>query len=265
MERRLEGKTALVTGSESGIGAEIAKIYAENGANVVVVEFAYPDWAADVASYAQERGSQSLVVHADVRSEDDVERLFGEAERQFGAVDILVNDAGINGHSKEVVDLPLDLWRETLETNLTGAFLCSRRFLRKIRDSKRKGGKIINISSVHETMPMIGAAEYCASKGGMLMFTKTLALEAAKYHVNVNSIGPGTIITPMNKELKSDPKQLKEEEKSIPWGRVGYPEDIASAALFLATEQSDYMTGTTMFVDGGMLLNVGSGPPPSSL
>jgi glucose 1-dehydrogenase len=261
MERLLENKTAIVTGSESGIGAEIAKRYAEHGANVVVVEFAYPDWANDVARYASEHGAQALVVHADVGKEEDVERLFSQAEQRFGTVDILVNDAGINGHDKEVVDLSLELWQETLNTNLTGVFLCSRRFLRAIRDAKRTGGKIINISSVHETMPMIGTAEYCASKGGLLMFTKTLALEAAKYKVNVNNIGPGAILTPMTKELKSDPEKMKEEEEAIPWGRVGRPEDIASAALFLATGQSDYMTGATIFVDGGLLLNVGSGPP----
>lgn len=257
----LQEKVAVVTGAESGIGAQIAKEFAQAGARVVVNEFAYPDWAADVVKYAQEHGGQAVCVHADVADEGDVERLFAQAEREFGPVDILVNNAGINGHGKETIDLSLELWNQTLATNLTGPFLCARRMLRGLRDAKRKGGKIINITSVHETMPMIGFAEYCASKGGMLMFTKTLALEAAKFGVNVNSIAPGAIMTPMNKELKEDPKEMQHEREVIPWGRVGQPEDIAHVARFLAGSASDYMTGTTVFVDGGMLLNVASGPP----
>lgn len=261
MDRLLSGKTAIVTGAESGIGAEIAKRFGEHGANIAVVEFAYPEWARDVVRYIEEHGSQALSVHADVGKEADVETLFAQTEERFGDVHILVNDAGINGHDKEVVDLDLELWEQTLRTNLTGPFLCSRRFMRAVKNGKRSGGKIINISSVHESMPMIGTAEYCASKGGLMMFNKTLALEAAKYKVNVNNIGPGAIITPMNKEVKDDPEKRKEEEKKIPWGRVGCPDDIASAALYLASEQSDYVTGATLFVDGGLLLNVGSGPP----
>ncbi|HET7813827.1 MAG TPA: glucose 1-dehydrogenase [Candidatus Baltobacteraceae bacterium] len=261
MERLLTGKTAIVTGAESGIGAEIAKRFGENGANVAVVEFAYPDWARDVVRYIEEHGGKAIAVHADVGKESEVEHLFSQTESQFGNVDILVNDAGINGHNKEVVDLALELWEETLRTNLTGPFLCSRRFLRAVRDGKRTGGKIVNISSVHETMPMIGTSEYCASKGGLMMFNKTLALEAAKYKVNVNNIAPGAIITPMNEEVRVDPEERRKEEEKIPWGRVGCPDDIASAALFLASGQSDYVTGTTLFVDGGLLLNVGSGPP----
>lgn len=264
MERVLEGKTAVVTGAESGIGAEIAKRFGEHGARVTVVEFAYPQWAAGVAKHITEHGGQARVVHADVGQEADVERIFKETEDAFGRADILVNDAGINGHGKEVIDMPLEIWHRTLLTNLTGPFLCARRFLRAIRDAGGKGGKIVNISSVHETMPMIGTAEYCASKGGLMMFNKTLALEAAKLKVNVNNIGPGAIITPMNEELKDDPKQRKEEEEKIPWGRVGCPQDIADAALWLASPQSDYVTGTTLFIDGGLLLNVGSGPPTTS-
>lgn len=261
MERLLSGKTAIVTGAESGIGAEIAKRYGEHGANVAVVEFAYPDWAREVVTYIEEHGGHAISVHADVGKEPDVEQLFAETEARFGEVHILVNDAGINGHNKEVVDLDLELWEETLRTNLTGPFLCSRRFMRAVKNGKRTGGKIVNISSVHETMPMIGTAEYCASKGGLMMFNKTLALEASKYKVNVNNIAPGAIITPMNKEVKEDPEERKKEDEKIPWGRVGCPDDIASAALFLASAQSDYVTGTTLFADGGLLLNVGSGPP----
>jgi glucose 1-dehydrogenase len=261
MDQQLTGKVAIVTGAESGIGASIAKLMGEHGARVVVTEFAHPQWAHNVVDHIKRSGGDAMAVHVDVSKERDVESLFGKAETEFGPVDILVNDAGINGHGKEVIDISFDMWQETLATNLTGPFLCSRRFLRAIRDAKRTGGKIINISSVHETMPMIGFAEYCASKGGLMMFTKCLGLEAAKFKVNVNSIAPGAIMTPMNDELKEDPAKMRKEETVIPWGRVGDPDDIGRMALVLAGPQSDYMTGTTVFVDGGLLLNVGSGPP----
>jgi len=261
MDKALEGKVAIVTGAESGIGAAIAKLFGENGASVAVVEFAHPDWAQDVADHIGANGGKAITVHADVSKERDVETLFARTEKELGPVDILVNDAGINGHGKKVVDLTLDLWSETIATNLTGVFLCTRRFLRGMRDAKRKGGKIVNISSVHETMPMIGFSEYCAAKGGLMMLTKCLGLEAAEFKVNVNSLAPGAIVTPMNEEVRVDPEERRKEEEKIPWGRVGQPEDMASIALFLATPQSDYMTGTTVFADGGLLLNVGSGPP----
>jgi glucose 1-dehydrogenase len=261
MNGELRNKVAIVTGAESGIGAEIAKMFGECGARVAVVEFAHPDWARDVVDYIKSKDGDAISVHADVSSERDVEALFAQTEKAFGPVDILVNDAGINGHNKEVVDMDLALWEETIATNLTGPFLCSRRFLRAVRDGKRSGGRIINISSVHETMPMIGTAEYCASKGGLMMLTKTLGLEAAKFQVNVNSIAPGAIVTPMNKEIKHDEKKRHKEEQAIPLGRVGQPQDIARVAVALAGSEAAYMTGTTVFVDGGLLLNVGSGPP----
>ncbi len=261
MSSELQDKVAIVTGAESGIGAEIAKRFGTSGAKVIVNEFARPQWAADVVQFIKDNGGNAVSVHADVGTEEGAETLFRQAEEHFGVVEILVNNAGINSHDKEVIDLDYDLWLQTLTTNLNGPFLCSRRFLRGIRDVQKSGGKIINITSVHETMPMLGAAEYCASKGGLMMFTKCLALEAAKMHVNVNSIAPGAILTPMNKELKENPKQMEHEKEVIPWGRVGKPEDIASMAVVLASDLSDYMTGTTVFVDGGMLLNVASGPP----
>lgn len=261
MDIALSGHVAVVTGSESGIGRAIAKIFGSNGASVIVNEFARPNEAEDTVREITGAGGHAAAVHADVRYEPDVERLFSEAERHFGPVTLLVNDAGINSHDKEVLDLELAEWNETLQTNLTGPFLCARRFLRAVRDAKRTGGKIINISSVHEQMPAKGTAEYCAAKGGLMMFTRCLALEAAQFKVNVNSIGPGTIMTPMNQDLAKDTHKRKEHEKTIPWGRVGFPDDIGKAALFLASGESDYMTGQTIFVDGGMLLNVGSGEP----
>ncbi len=260
MQISLTGQVAVVTGSESGIGQSIAKLFGENGAGVVVNEFAYPDRANETVEDIEDAGGKALAVHADVRKEEDVDKLFAAAESKFGPVTLLVNDAGINGHGKEVVDLDFHLWQETLGTNLTGPFLCSRRFMRSYKEQGRSGGRIINISSVHETMPMMGFAEYCATKGGLMMFMRCLALEAAKYKVTVNNIGPGAILTPMNQELKEDPEKRKEQEKTIPLGRVGVPDDIGRVALFIAGSESSYMTGATVFVDGGLLLNVGSGP-----
>lgn len=260
MQRVLDREVAIVTGSESGIGQSIAVLFGASGAHVVVDEFAYPERARQTVELIEKAGGRAVAVHADVRAENDVERLFAAAERQFGPVTILVNDAGINGHGKEVIDMDLHLWQETIGTNLTGPFLLSRRFMRSYREAGRRGGRIINISSVHETMPMIGSAEYCATKGGLMMFMRTLALEAAKFSVTVNNIGPGAILTPMNQELKEDPQKRKEQEKTIPLGRVGEPDDIGRVALFLAGPDAAYITGTTVFADGGLLLNVGSGP-----
>lgn len=254
-------KVALVTGSESGIGQSIAIHLGSNGIAVCVVEFAQPDGAAKTKQAIEQAGGKAIVVHADVRSETDVDRAFSLAEQALGPVSILVNDAGINGEHKPVADLSIDGWQEVLATNLTGPFLCSRRFLQPYKSGSLNGGRIINISSVHEEMPAKSVAAYCAAKGGVRMFMRCLALEAAEFGVTVNNIGPGTIMTAMTKELAENPDELKEHEKTIPLGRTGQPDDIGKVALFLASDGSAYMTGTTIFVDGGMLLNVGSGPP----
>ncbi|HEV2261938.1 MAG TPA: glucose 1-dehydrogenase [Candidatus Rubrimentiphilum sp.] len=264
MDKALQGQVAVVTGAESGIGQSIAQFFGQSGASVIVNEFAYPDRARETVEAIERAGGRAAAVHADVTKERDVEKFFSTAEKEFGPVTILVNDAGISGEEAEVADLTLEAWNETLETNLTGPFLCARRYMQAYRDSKRSGGRIINITSVHETMPAIGMSAYCATKGGLMMFTRCLALEAAKYKITVNNIGPGTIMTPMNEDLAKNPQERKEHEKTIPIGRVGYPEDIGRVALFLASPQSKYMTGTTVFVDGGMLLNVASGPPQSN-
>jgi len=257
----LDGQVAVVTGSESGIGQSIAVAFGLAGAAVVVNEFANPEGARATVSTINAGGGTAVSVHADVSQEGDVERLFAQAEQLGTRASILVNDAGVNANGKDVVDTELDDWNRTIATNLTGAFLCSRRFLRAVREREEAGGKIICITSVHQEMPALGTAAYCATKGGLHMFVKCLALEAAQYGVNVNAIAPGTILTAMTKELIENPKERAEHEKTIPWGRSGVPEDIAQAALYLASANSDYVTGTTLVVDGGMLLNVASGPP----
>ena len=156
--------------------------------------------------------------------------------------------------------MSLESWTRTITTNLTGVFLCSRRFARA-RRHLTTGGKIVTISSVHEEMPAIGVAEYCAAKGGLRMFTRCLALELAIHKINVNNIAPGTILTPMNQDLLDDEPALRDHEQTIPWKRAGVPADVASLALFLASDAADYITGATFTIDGGMLLNVANGIP----
>lgn len=253
-------RTAIVTGADSGIGAAIARVFASSGANVTVNYIEDEDGARGVVRDIESAGGNALLVKADVRSETDVERLFSQTEHRFGTVDVLVNNAAVNSAGKDVADLELSEWQKLIDTNLTAGFLCSRRFVRPLRERKQPG-RIINITSVHQEMPAKGVAEYAAAKAGLWNFSKVLALEVAELGITVNNIAPGTILTPMNQELLDDPKALAEHVKTIPMRRAGRPEDIAGVALFLAGNASSYMTGATLVVDGGMLLNVGSGVP----
>lgn len=257
----LEGQVAVVTGAESGIGQAVAVAFGREGAAVVVNEFAHPEGARATVATIVSNGGKAVAVRADVTKEADVETLFAAAEQMGTRASILVNDAGVSPGGEDLIDTTLESWNRVIATNLTGPFLCSRRFLRALRERKERGGKIVCITSVHQDMPALGVASYCASKGGHHMLVKCLALEAAAYGVNVNAVAPGTILTPMTKELMEHPHERAEHEKTIPWGRSGVPNDIAHAAVYLASEKSDYVTGTTLVVDGGMLLNVASGPP----
>jgi glucose 1-dehydrogenase len=260
MPKQLEGTVAVVTGADSGIGAEIAKLFAANGA-AVAIDYLHDEAGARATRDAIHRaGGRAHIVQADVSDEAAVEALFTTAERELGAVSILVNNAGRNASGNQVLDMSFETWTRTIATNLTGVFLCSRRFARARRHTTG-GGKIVTISSVHEEMPAIGVAEYCAAKGGLRMFTRCLALELAIHKINVNNIAPGTILTPMNQDLLDDPTALHDHEQTIPWKRAGVPADIAAMALFLASDAADYITGTTFAVDGGMLLNVANGIP----
>lgn len=260
MNRRLEGRVAIVTGADSGIGQAIAELFAAEGARVTI-DYLNDRAGAEATQRAIESaGGQAMTVRADVGDEEQVEALFAACEAKFGPPDILVNNAARNSSDVRVLDMPAQQWEATLRTNLTGPFLCSRRFARGLAGIGR-GGKIINITSVHEEMPAIGVADYCASKGGLRNLTRCLALELATAKINVNNIAPGTVLTSMNQDLLDDPKALAEHEQTIPWKRAAKPEDVAKSALFLGSEDSDYVTGTTFVVDGGMLLNVGNGVP----
>lgn len=255
----LTGHTALITGAESGIGRACALALANAGAAVCI---GYKDdgaGAEETRRQATAAGARAVTVRADVGSPHDVERLLAACVKELGTPDLLVHSAGINAHGKRVVDLAPAEWDAVLRTNLTGPFLVARAFLRALPVGTP--GRIVIVTSVHEEMPALGVAEYCASKGGLRSLVRCLALEAAARRVTVNAIAPGTIVTAMTQELIDDPAAMAEHEKTIPLGRAGRVDDIAAAAVFLCGDGADYITGTSITVDGGMLLNVASGPP----
>lgn len=254
----LAGQTAIVTGSSSGIGYAIAVAMAKVGANIVVNYHSDEKGAANAVAEIEQAGSKAISVQADVGKEEDVFRLFDEARKQFGTVDILVNNAGIQKDSA-FVDMTLAEWRRVMETNLTGQFLCAREAAKEfikhpVRPNVRASGNIIFISSVHDIVPWAGHANYTASKGGETMLMKTLAQELAPKRIRVNSVAPGAIRTDINKDVWSDPAQRKTLMEMIPYHRIGEPEDVAKVAVWLASDDADYITGAVIYVDGGMTL-----------
>lgn len=255
----LRGQTALVTGASSGIGKAVAKALAGAGANVVV-NYAGDEAAADeVVRDIRESNGDAVAVKADVSSEDEVIRMFETARREYGTVDVLVSNAGIQEDSA-FLDMTIEKWERVIGVNLTGAFLCAREaareFIRRgvVAGRSKTAGKIIFMSSVHEAIPWAGHVNYAASKGGMMQLMKTIAQELAPHRIRVNSIAPGAIKTPINRSAWETPEAEARLLKLIPYGRVGEPEDIASVAVWLASDESDYLVGATVFVDGGMML-----------
>ena len=254
----LRGKVAFVTGAGSGIGAAIAARFAEAGAKIAVVVRVEDERAIKSLAAVEAAGSIGQIVVADVCVEASVERAFALTRDVLGVPTILVNDAGIDALGKYVADMTIDEWERAIRTNLTGPFLCARAFLRGL-EGNGAGAKIVNISSVHEEIPRAGAAEYCASKGGLRNLTRVLALELAPRKITVNGIAPGMILTPMNQADLDDPAKLKTDEKTIPLKRAGRPQEIAELAVFLASPAADYVTGSTYVMDGGLMQNTGQG------
>ena len=252
MEIQLNGKHALVTGANSGIGKAIALALGAAGADVAVNYVTHPESADEVVEAIRAKGVQSMAVEADVSNPDAVEAMFKQIETQWGAVDILVNNAGIDGQRALGWEADPKNWRKVLEVNLFGAFYCARAALKGMVN--RKSGVILNITSVHEVIPWSGYSAYTASKAGQSMLTKTLAQEAAPYGVRVLAVAPGAIKTPINQSVWSDPQQLADLETKIPYRRMGTPEEIAEAVAILVSDATPYITGTTVFVDGGMTL-----------
>ena len=255
---RLDGKVALVTGSDSGIGQATASEFAREGADVVISYLHDRDGADHTRQVVEAEGRRAIVVHCDVSDEDQVAAMFDEAMKVFGTLDILMNNAGVDASGQKVAELPTELWDKAIRTNVYGYFFCCRRFA-QLRTSAGGGGKIINVTSVHEDVPNVGGADYDCSKGAIRMLTRTLALELAPIKVNVNGLAPGMVLTPFNQAAIDDPDLLDEQVRSIPWKRAAEPTEIARLALFLASSDADYVTGATYVMDGGLMRNLGQG------
>lgn len=259
----LSGHVAIVTGSDSGIGAAVARVFAAAGADVAV-SYLHDAGGADGTKTAVEAvGQRALMRRLDVCSEAEVESYFDEVFAKLGAATLLVNAAGIDAGGVAVRDMTLAAWRAALETNLTGPFLCTRAFLRRLPPSEDGTSgvraKIINITSVHEELPRAGASEYCASKGGLRNLTRCLALELAPECITAVSVAPGMIFTPMNQRDIDDPEQRAKDEATIPLRRGGRAEEVAGLVLWLASPAADYATGTSFTLDGGLMQNTGQG------
>ncbi|GAA4159287.1 SDR family oxidoreductase [Chryseobacterium ginsenosidimutans] len=259
MEISLRNQVAVVTGASSGIGSGIAKSLASAGATIIVNHSSErsTDEAEAVLKEITDAGGNGITYQCDVSKEDQVVKMFQDVVSQFGTVDILINNAGVQKDSK-FTEMTLDQWNTVIGINLTGQFLCAREaikeFLRRGIDTSRSVacGKIIHISSVHEIIPWAGHANYASSKGAIRMLMQTLAQEYGADKIRVNSICPGAIQTPINKNAWSTPEALDSLLKLIPYNRIGQPQDIGNLAAFIASDLADYITGTSIFVDGGM-------------
>jgi len=253
---RLEGKTAIVTGAGTGIGQAIALAFAKEGASVVVDYVGDASVAEETLSKINAMGGKSLGVAADVSNPDQVNGLIQQTLAAFGKLDIFVNNAGIE-KKFAFVDYPLEEWQKIVAVNLTGAFLCSQAAARQMI-AQGSGGRIINISSIHEDLAFPLNAPYSATKGGIRMLMRTIAVELAPHQITVNNIGPGAIFTPIDKDVEIDAKLNDQILAEIPLGRWGKPEEVAQLAVYLASDDAAYITGSTHFIDGGMLRNAGS-------
>jgi len=262
MNPSLKGQAALVTGADSGIGKGVALALAAAGAKLIINYAHNHDAAEATVAEIKEAGGEAFAVQADVSHEDQVKEMFAQMYAQYGTIDILVNNAGLQKDSR-FVDMSLDDWNTVISINLTGQFLCSREaareFIRRgvVEGRSRAAGKIICMSSVHEVIPWAGHVNYAASKGGISMFMKSIAQELAPHKIRVVGIGPGAIQTPINKAAWDTPEALDKLLTLIPYNRIGKPEDIGKLATWLASDEADYITGTTIFMDGGMTLYPG--------
>jgi len=255
---KLKDKVALISGANSGIGRAIATRFAQEGAHVAVnylpIKNNAADAQAEVDDFEKTYGETGIAVGGDVSKREDVQAMFDAVVKQFGRVDIVVNNAGIE-FKKAFVDVTDDEWNKVLNVNLFGAFVISQLGARQMI-AQGGGGKIINISSVHEDIPFPGYTAYCASKGAMRMMMRNLAMELAPNKINVNNIAPGAIATPINQSVLDDPQAMKNALTEIPWGRFGKPEEVAAVAAFLASDEAEYVTGSTYYVDGGLTQQV---------
>jgi len=258
MAGKVQGKVALITGSDSGIGQGSALEFAKEGANIVIHYLKDREGAETTRRHVEELGGKTAVVQADCRDEAQVERMFDEALAEFGAIDILMNNENPGSVGKEVAEMSTEEWDNSLRAGLYGYFFCCRRFIRHRREQGGRG-KIINVTSVHETIPTAGSADYDAAKGAVRNLTRTLALELAPDKINVNNIAPGMILTPMQGEALYDPRAREEKTQHIPWKRAGEPWEIGRLAVYLASDDADFITGASVFIDGGQMMQQGQG------
>jgi len=249
----LKGKVAIVTGSSSGIGLAIAELFAKEGAKVIVTYHSGDERAKQVIDQIEKNGGVAKAYKLNVSDSDEVHQFFMDVDKDFGDINILVNNAGVNGSETPVEDMTLEQWDSVVKTNLYGPFFASREFLQLKKKYKTyKGSRIINVTSIHEYVNVPGNANYNAAKSGMRNLAYTMALELASREMTVNNIAPGMILTPINEKVMKDPAKLKRAENIIPFKRGGKPEEVANVALFLASEASSYVTGSTYTVDGAL-------------
>ncbi len=257
--QRLSGQTCIVTGANSGIGEAVATAIGRSGANVVINYVSNSEIAEDIAHKIAKDSlcGDAIAIHCDVSKEDQVEAMFQQAISHFGTVDICVPNAGLQRDSP-LHEMSLEDWNFVLDVNLTGQFLCAREAIREFlrrgmrSDVSKSLGKIIHMSSVHQIIPWAGHANYAASKGAIVMLMKSICQEYGPHKIRCNSIAPGAIKTPINRDAWETTDALDELNKLIPYKRIGVPEDIGSVAVWLASDESEYINGTTIFVDGGM-------------
>jgi glucose 1-dehydrogenase len=250
MDIRLDGKRALVTGGNSGIGEAIVLALAEAGAKLAVNYVARPEAAQSLVKRIQAQRGEAMVIEADVSDPTAVSGMFASLAAAWGGLDILVNNAGIDGPRAPAWESDLAMWRKVIEVNLFGAFYCAQEALKRM--VPQKSGVVLNISSVHEEIAWSGYSAYTASKAAVGMLTKTLAQEAAPHGVRVLALGPGAVKTPINQSVWGDPSMLRDLLGKIPLNRIGEPEEIARMVVILVSDAASYVTGRTIFVDGGM-------------
>jgi len=247
----LKGKVAIVTGGNSGIGAAIALALAEQGANIVIDYISHPEATSEMEKKIIALGDQAIGVQADVSKIADLQKLVDAAVSKFGKLDILINNAGIETRTS-ILDTTEEQYEKVLNVNLKSAFFGTQ-IAAKQMIKQKTGGRIINISSVHEDWPMPNNIAYCLSKGALRMMTRTAGLELAKNNIQIMNVGPGAVATPINLTTMKDPKLMEELDAAIPLGRMAKPEEFANVVAFLASDNASYMTATTVFVDGGIM------------
>lgn len=252
---RLQDRVAIVTGAGSGIGYGIAWKFAQEGANVAINYLGFAGQAQELAEKIKGLGRKAVAIEADVSNAAQVQHLVQTTVQQLGPLDIMVNNAGIE-HATPFLEMPEDQWDKVLSVNLKGCFLGSQAAAKEM--VKQKRGRIINISSIHEDIVFLNHAAYGASKGGMRMFMRTIAQELAQYNITVNNICPGAIETPINKQTLESSGLVQELLAEIPLNRLGTPEDVAEMAVYLASDAASYVTGASLFIDGGMSKKAGA-------